>query len=351
MKFGPTLALLAVLVLLSAPGSAGAGCPNLTSTATGVHGGNIYDLHVVGEYAYALGEGFSVIDVSDPQNIHRVGHFAIDGFNMAVDGLTVYIINSEGLSILDISQPEDPRQLSSLPYPDLRSVAVCDRLVVVSEPYVGLHIIDVSDLLAPTVVGHFPEYIDPSDGGFAIYGPYVLFADHSDFSVISLEDPTSPQLVGSYTGYFWWISEIEHSGRFAYLADRSGSSIQGAGGLQVFDLSDPTAPQLVAYYHPHPAGGGMASISVSGRLAILGGTGGGGWIDETHILDITDPTDPVAITILQGTPVGVQLVGTRAYLWSGDSISILGVGDCYHPTIFADGFDSGDVSAWSASEP
>ena len=352
--YGVQNAILGFFGLVVSLNFAYAGCPAALTRINGIHDGAINDLVVIGDYAYIVGEGFSIIDVADSNNWFKVGSYPVDGEDIAVDGLVAYVAGSAGLVILDVSDPENPRALASLPFSPngLRRITVLDHYVIVSEESEGLHVIDVANPLSPTVVGEYSYFLDSSHDGLSVYGPYILFASENDFHVISLEDPTAPLLIGSYHGSFWRLADITSSGRFVFVADSSGSSDQDAGGIQVFDLSDPLTPQLVGHYKGDHFSYAY-SVSVSGRLALLVGSSGFGGISGVHIVDMSNPVDPAFIsTFGESSWGGGQIVGRKGFLWnSGDIIEILDISDCYFLTIFVDGFESGDTTLWSAISP
>lgn len=75
------------------------------------------DLAVSGNFAFVIGEGgLQVIDISDPTRLRLVGGFGgVTGNALAVTGQRVFVAGGlDGLVILDVGDPENPRHVGSL---------------------------------------------------------------------------------------------------------------------------------------------------------------------------------------------------------------------------------------------
>jgi hypothetical protein len=191
-------------------------------TGFGVSGSGF--IKVQGDYAVMpAGEGdFQVLNISDLANPTVVGHLRVD-FNWvaAIYGDYTYISqgrSSNGLSVIDISDPTDPQWAGTNLWPHYaEAIEIRDDYAYIttsSEP--AFHVLSLSDPLNPTEVGS-ANVGDPDGGrwvflsgdrayiGLAtanglldssiLYGPRT-----AGFSIMDISDPELPGLLGTYLG-------------------------------------------------------------------------------------------------------------------------------------------------------
>jgi hypothetical protein len=148
-------------------------------------------------------------------------------------------------------------------------------------------------------------------GKYAYVGTWSSPCSGHGIKIVDVNDPTQPKVValaGGRTG----ISNEDVVVREIGDMDLLGIGVQvckpqgGSGGLQLFDVTDPTDPQALSFF-PVPAGGvhelDMVTRADGRTLALLAvpfvefdntyfGTNSGG---EFRIVDITDPANPVEL--------------------------------------------------------
>ena len=170
------------------------------------YGGKDQYLHESYRYAYVSDrfEGLILVDINclndgDPDNnfTERVVTFnpdgALDGAeHLTVAGATVYVCCKKGLVAVDVSDPKQPRILSSVPLEQPTSVAVQFRYAFVTTKQ-GLEVVDIT----------LPDAMQATNGRIAI-------ADARSVTV---------------------------SRTYAYVA-------AGAAGVAIVDVTSPTAPAL-----------------------------------------------------------------------------------------------------------
>ncbi len=167
---------------------------------------------VQGSLAYLTktteGPELAVVDVADPTQPALRGRFGLPGRvdNLQIDGHHAYLADysvagthapSGGLRILDIADPDQPRQTSL--YSDhcerAYDVAVDHRT---QRAYVacteGLQIVDVTDADAPRTLGRFAVE-NASQATVALRGDRVWFGSSHGVYEIDISDPTTPALV------------------------------------------------------------------------------------------------------------------------------------------------------------
>jgi hypothetical protein len=196
-------------------------------------------------------------------------------------------------------------------------VAVYDKFAYVLD-HEGMWVMDISDPTKPFDVGFIPMAETKQvvvDGGFA-YG-----IDARGLWVLDLQNPTAPELIGFKDTPFRSL-ELSIINEFAYVRDEHGI-------LRIFDLAKPTSITEVGVYDPPGQILGqeivgnqifvlrglanenpLPSFSMSGEYIYLADLDGG-----LRVIDISDPTRPTEIgsTALQISDV--EVVGDQAYLF------------------------------------
>ena len=342
------IVMLTVILSLATPALA-QDCPELVGWLGVQYAGEVA---VSSGYAYVVGgSGLRVIDVSDPYHPVEVGFLGFSEWSgaVAVSGDYAYVVEGLNLYVIDVSTPSAPVQVGSVElhpgHP--RDVAVSGdyAYVVTIGAYPVLSVIDVSDPSAPVEVG---TVWDGGGGGVAVSGGYAYVAAGWGLAVIDVSEPTAPHRIGELL----WVggSGVAVSGGYAYTAVPYSDYIPL--GLYVIDVSEPSAPVEVGFLGtPKPAldvavSRGYAYVAVNDEYSFPGG--------GLHVIDVSIPSAPVEVgsyaTIGGGLPgywEGVAVSDGYVFLvnWGG----LFVFREC--SPLFADGFESGDTSAWSATVP
>ena len=205
---------------------------------------------------------FRILDVSNPTRLEQlyVDH-TLDTDTLWADGGLVYVLSRhDQLSVLDVSQPDSPKEIAMLPFN-------MDRGVLKS----------------------------------ANRRLYVL---RDRLTIYDMGDPSAPEILGrpGFAGYTEW-SDIEIVDDYVYLIGENR-------GLYVVDVSDPSIPLFMETLN---IPGGADRLEVAGANAFI--------IDnknELRIVDIRDPGNLVQTAIYDTgiAPQVMQLSGDKAYLLS-----------------------------------
>ncbi|MBE7499156.1 MAG: PQQ-binding-like beta-propeller repeat protein [Verrucomicrobiales bacterium] len=249
-----------------------------------------------------IGPRLLVVDVSQPGVPALRGRTApVQGIatGVAMSGNHAYVaLDAAGLRVMDLSDPDNPRQVGSHDLPGARAVALSGAYVGVAHGG-GFDVIDGSDPTQPRRVGGC-SYPGDAEGlamadGFA----YVADGDHG-LRVIDLSDPKLPRLVGS----------LDTAARAFGVAVREGYAYVAAaeGGLRVMDVSQPAAPREVGYYRP---GGAVVGVAIQGGHAYVANTESG-----LHVLSLSDPARPVRVGALTMSCSSVAVQQDRLYCLS-----------------------------------
>lgn len=249
-----------------------------------------------------------VLDVSDPNDVRQIGSCTIPSAGtVKLSGNLAWICGyAGGVHIVDVSSPTNPTKLATFDTPGTaRDVALFSHYACVADYEYGIHVLDIANPASPVRVGGY----DTNGYSYAVEvsGEHVYVADEDKgLKVISLADPAAPALVGTYqtSGN---ASDIEISGSFLYLA---------AAGFQVLDIANPTTPQLL---------GGQGYVSTS-SMTLSGNciyTSAGNYVTGLGAMfDVSDPANPLLVG--RGTLGGnICTVSDRVYSVPRDSLSIM----------------------------
>lgn len=273
--------------------------PNLVSTVQPL---GIWDVKVVGHYAYLSGDGLQIYDLSDPTTPKLVGQFdTLVTSSLDVVGDIAYLADSYGLVVVDVSDPTAPIQLGNLASVLGGDVAVHGDLAFLRAWPEAMHVIDVSDPAHPQLAGTAarPPGERWSWGRVAAIANHGLYADlEYGLRVIDATDASEP-VVAAGANTPGLIKHAVHSNGVLFLA----ASDQG---LRSVDVADPLDPKELMSLD---LGGTVEAVDVEGDLAVAVG-----WLFK--VVDVSDPSSPVVLGEIPGMTGGrsVEMVDDLAYV-------------------------------------
>ena len=299
-------------------------------------------VYISGKYAYiASSEGLEILDISDPANPTHVGaifdntSLLLAGSNdIHVSGKYAYIASVEGVEIIDVSNPNSPTHKGSIF--DGICGASCTLLfpqkIYVSGKYAyvssseGLEILDISDPANPTHAGAiFNDSSTIMGDGMYISGKYAYMTDEDDdgVGIINISDPANPTQVGQITDNsdraLRGALNIYVSGKYAYVTSFTEH------GLEIIDISDPANPTHVSaiFDNEYTELTSPVDIFVSGKYAYITSFAG-----AIEIIDISNPNNPVhAGSIIDDATTAlynawdIYISGKYAYVASANTIN------------------------------
>jgi len=306
---------------------------------------------------YAISAGnVTAVDTSGatPQIVGRLT-FSDSLFHAGtIIGKTLFVIDRfTSLVAIDISDPANLRQISSIPGPVgavdssgerlFTAELLLDQNSFTAETSQPLTIYDVGPGPALQKLGAFHDYAGPL-GGVAISGRYAFVADAPMFRVLNIGDVRRPREIASmYLGDF--------SDRL--LLRGSTVLVYGRGKVHMIDVTSPVAPRQLGVFR-------------SGGIPRSGAAWAGEYLLEAnkatgfHVVDVSDPTHPVQTTGLKndstGFPTGV-LAGIEgaAYIGvSSDGLKVADLTDPHHDftsSIIPGSFTDAKIIAATASHP
>jgi hypothetical protein len=249
--------------------------------------------------AFAL----AVPATASPQALTKVGAYRMTNMaaNVAAAGGYVYLPQSNGLQVLDASNPAAPALLTTLPgY--FGDVAVAGRTLY-AQQYVdgqtGVTLLDVSTPAAPAVLGFVAV---PGVKALAL-GPGLVYAlcdgtgQNAEYTppgvrVVSVAVPSAP-VVLSYLP----LPAVEYG---AYRIAASGSRVyvaHGQGGVRIIDVSEPASPREVGtlalgWVHGVAVAGSYLYVTEHGYYCESAEDYCGPVSGNLHIVDVARPECP-----------------------------------------------------------
>jgi hypothetical protein len=225
----------------------------------------------------------NVVDVSDTLDIRPVAQVRTGLENgipsMCKSGRYLYAIGMFGkLAVSDVANPARPALVGTLSFADTMAhdIAVQGAYAHISDE-TGLRVVSISNPARPVPAAH----LDLGEcEAIAVAGRYACLALRDTLVVADVQNPNSPQRRGSLSEEDWsWVYDIQIRGTHAFVATYAG--------MAVVDISDPDNPATEAFLDL----GWCVYLELAGSFAYLGGYSGPTGV--LHVLDITDPANPV----------------------------------------------------------
>ncbi|MDP8240794.1 MAG: choice-of-anchor D domain-containing protein [Candidatus Hatepunaea meridiana] len=283
--------------------------------------GRANDVFVAGDYAYIADdfEGLTVIDISDPENPEVAGNWDNPdsrAYSVYVVDEIAFISNSvRGIYALDISDLDDINQLGNIQdIGDAYSVLVTGDIACVTSSNRDLSLINISNPQNMNEIGH-RSIQGYSRGIYVIENTAFIGQDRQGLYIIDISDPEHPEIIGSVDtpGN---ARNVHVSGDYACIADEGG-------GLRIIDISNPENPDEVGSCDFERA----YDVFVSDDYAFVTDNNGSAFA----VVDISDPEDPEIVESFDieiGGPTGFEVVDNYAYIAIGSNgLLILDVSD------------------------
>jgi hypothetical protein len=249
--------------------------------------GGAFDL----PYAYLAGNRFTLLDLSDPTQPHKLpaGQDYHSGAPLAVSAGRLYGFDTFGefgfcsssLVALDIANPAAPAQALgegvNLGLSCVQSVqSAGDRLFVID--WDGLAILDVSDPDQPKIAGGYaniPVMLTAARDGILYSG---IDRGPQSLWVHDARDPLAIRSLGPYGPR--WVMDLAPSGDTAYAS-------VWQDGLAVLDLSDPLEPSVSTTIDPDQLNGPGLDASLQGDYLYVAREENG-----VGVMDLSQPLQP-----------------------------------------------------------
>lgn len=280
---------------------------------------------VVGAYAYVAGNGLQIIDVSTPTNPRKVGSWGPDTYDdVVVAGGYAYVLNYfcelgmcfDNLWLVDVREPMAPQHVQSVPAGEQTAVGVGQRLTVVNGLVywardAALEIWNVSSPGQRSLIGRLSLIGSVSNVSVVDGYAYVSAGTpgQRSLNVIEVQNPSQPNVLGECPACVG-SAKIAVRGGYAYLG-------VWEYGLKIIDVRDPS--HLVQVGDLKLGRQGLAGIY---DIALLGEDHLVVWMEDQslRVIDVADPVQPreVASLLLRAGAYGqVVVVNGNAHVVAG----------------------------------
>lgn len=229
--------------------------------------------------------------------------------DIVIQGAYAFVADGlAGLYIFDISDPVAPKVVGHYETPDEhtwdRGLHVClsGQLAYFADGPGGLYILDISNPADPVCVAAVEEiraYAVATADGYA----YVASATNG-LIIVDVSDPTHPQ-TAAQLDLSCEILDVEISGGYAYLAGNR-IALDSFQGLCVIDVRDPRQPLLVGSCDVDNPG----ELVVTGKIAYV--TKG---LTGVDFIRITNPALPARVGGYESLGFAKSVAVTPGYLY------------------------------------
>ncbi len=271
--------------------------------------GSAQNAVVAGSLAYIAdgSEGVGVVDISDPANPRLISQMDLTGwaFDAALkENILLVAAGSGGLKLLDVADPANPRLVGELDNGDVHHVALVDNLAYLASTENGLVIADISDPANPREVSRLP--LDNQPQSIAVANNVAfLAAQNAGLHVVDVSDPAKPKQLVTYVSASWAYDVVVARGAaFVTLGDE---------GLVILDISNPADPAQLGKIDTDGWSYGV-TLNEDATQAYV--ADGGGGLTVVNVEDLTRPT-PSGTVKAPHIVNGVALTGNILVLACG----------------------------------
>jgi hypothetical protein len=217
-------------------------------------------------------ERVSIYDVTDEAKPRQIGSIPKWGY-VAARGDHAYVGSGSALYIYDVSRPEASYLKAQLAMPKADHICLSgSRAYVASD---GLRIVDISDPSAPVLLGHLPLQLGAHR--VAVYGDWAYVDGLLYLHCVDVSNPAEPRIARSiYTS----TVGLAVSGDRLYASD-------GRTVVRIYDLANPAEPRQIGTIKGVQ---GVESFAVRGSMLYLTDLCG-----AVQLVDASDPAAPERI--------------------------------------------------------
>jgi hypothetical protein len=287
-------------------------------------------------YLASAYRGVDALDVSDPAAPKLVGSWSSPGLasptDLLVRGSCLWLASSEGIQILDVSKPSQPKAVQeSRParpksntedglldaedggdapakgvtlkaYREIRNalrLALEEEYLYVVDKNRGLLILDISDPFSPDAVGRYEPKAGKEVKGREVHATSVIVNQQTAYLTVNCGQ--IPQMLDG---------------------EEKPVPVDAGGGLHILNAGDPLEPFLMGRWLPAGTMVDLIDVAIQGSVAVVADASYGLWT-----VDVSDPRQPSKLgeAPTQGDVRDLAMEGRMAYLASGGGQGILAV--------------------------
>lgn len=285
------------------------------------------DVFVLDDIAYVASgsQGLVILDVSEPGNpivLVNYGFAGMSGFTQSVEvvGSVAYVAHGQGMVILDVSDPASPILLSQVVTDDnlgsASGVAVVGSIALLADQVTGLHIIDVTNPTQPTLISAV-DTINAED--VSVEQDIAYVAAGGRYVAIDISVPSTPTIIGGLDIPDNGLARnilVEGNRLYLTFTDFEPGF---RSALQIVDTSAPSAPVVINEFEFDSQSGGF---TVAGDKAFVTLTPAG--FGELVVIDISDSETPTEVSRFRSfdSPSQVFVRDGLAYIADNSSVGL-----------------------------
>lgn len=227
--------------------------------------------------------GLSVLDISHPPDVRRIGWYILPQSTyarwLALSDPYVYIASERGCLIVDIRNSRRPKLVRQILYEPVKFTWVDGNTLYLTLRGHRIHVYDITQKDKPMFLTKldlsYPvkqEEADPPPGYLMTYGKYAYVANgHRGVAVLDVSNPAKPR----------YLRQVYLDGRYTSFITvyKNILDVQTADRIYLLDISEPSKPVLVKSFKGF---GGYLTTGFSGGKGIFT-TGRSGF----HLVDLT----------------------------------------------------------------
>jgi len=202
-------------------------------------------------------------------------------------GFALVAAGSEGVQVVDISDPNHPVLAASYDTPgNANDIRISGNLAFVADGLDGLRILDISSPTNLVSVGSLGSLGEAWD--LAVSGQYVYVAAGTEgLRIVDVSSPATPVLRGTSVISGGLVTGVDISGNLAVVAARSA-------GVHIIDVSNPASPQALGFVHTRGTHSFAADVTVNGNLAYIADASLMDFeLGGLKIIDFANPAAPI----------------------------------------------------------
>ncbi len=266
--------------------------------------------------------GLVVVDITAPDDPKQVGSYRTLGASgVAIAGTLVQVADATGMTLIDVSDPARPLKVGSYIAGFAKAVDVAGTLAYLASADAGLHVVDISNPTAPFKAGEVHLNGVPND--IRVVGGYAYLAA-SGLEIVDVKDAARPASVGrsETTGLAHGVAV---SGSRAYLADASG--YPGGEGVIIFDIGDPMAPKRIGRCDVGGTGGAYGLALSGDRFAFIAANHRDGF----QVFDVDAPDQARRLGAYQPWGESLEAAAAGSHVYVADGLHGLQIIDASDP--------------------
>lgn len=217
--------------------------------------------------------GTIIYDITDPYLPQYQGIYPHGYFDLWVSGDYLYLTNSYlGISIIDVSDPTTPTLITDyIVSENAEAIFLDDDILYIANNWDGIEAVDVSTPSEPVQAGVFD--IPQRTFDFKVAGSTIYAGG---LSIIDITDIENPEVIGQIN-LPSSFGDLDISGNYAYVNNTHDDQ------LLIVEIANPTQPDVRAVYDTQ---GHLRDVKVDDGYAYIASDMG------VDIVDISTPTEP-----------------------------------------------------------